>query len=65
MTSTWADGYGVWYASVPKHVYARPADVARRAIRRRLLASSSRSTGVGVRLHEERDGNLIYRAQAR
>lgn len=61
---TWADGYGVWHASLPEHAYARPADAARRAIRRELSERESPRFDprvVGVRLHTISDGQMIYR----
>lgn len=65
MVTTWADGFGVWHAAVPQHAYARPADAARRAIRRELAERESPRYDprvTGVRLHEiTGDGRMIYR----
>lgn len=62
--TTWADGYGVWHASVPQYAYARPADAARHAIRRELAEREAPNYDprvTGVRLHEISDGRMIYR----
>lgn len=65
---TWADGFGIWMASVPEHAYSDPAGAARRAIRRELVERESPSFDprvIGVRLHRIEGHQMIYRETLR
>lgn len=64
-TRTWADGFGVWHARVPRAVDS-PVDLARWALREELLARAAR-VDPRVWLHPERvpemsdDTTVVFR----
>lgn len=60
---TYADGFGVWHAEVPRHLYADPAGAARRAIRREIALRDDHADmrAIGTTLHNMTDSLLIYR----
>lgn len=53
-TSTWADGFGVWYAAVPGYLLD-PRRAARNAIRRELVERHDMPAGHRVRVEPAPD----------
>jgi hypothetical protein len=66
--TTWADGFGLWHARVPRHA-ASPLIAARHALRDELTARESASvpTARGLWMHPVRvhaldtDETIVYR----